>query len=219
MTTQTQQKNIYAKLVKSAQDLLENATAQTDETVGPQEAVDALEEVIDDLEVLQEAIPAQPSQEEGIDATEGDISEEAVSEPVATPEEEEPIVVAKKRNVRKAAEDDDKDDDEDKEKDAKIRNLSVQVARLNTHIAKEELAKIAKDYAETIHSDTRTQQGKYDEILKSDKTAKYWEARLDAIVEYQDANVRNDNSFAKPAKTFSSYRTAKLQTNIQELNL
>lgn len=219
MTAKTTQQTIYAKLVKSAQDLLENATAQTDETVGPQEAVDALEEVIDDLEVLQEAIPAQPSVEEGIDATEGEISEDAVPEPVVKPdEEEEPIVVAKSK-TRKAAEDDDKDDDEDKEKDAKIRNLSVQVARLNSHIAKEELARIAKEYAETIHSDTRTQQGKYDEILKSDKTAKYWEARLDAIVEYQDANVRNDNSFAKPAKTFSSYRTAKLQTNIQELNL
>lgn len=218
MTTNTQQKNIYAKLVKSAQDLLENATAQTDETVGPQEAVDALEEVIDDLEVLQEAIPAQPSQEEGIDATEGEVSDVAQPEVVAPKEEEEPIVVAK-RKVRKAAEDDDKDDDEDKEKDAKIRNLSVQVEKLNSHIAKEELTKIAKEYAETIHNDTRTQQGKYDEILKSDKTAKYWEARLDAIVEYQDANTKNDNSFAKPAKTFSSYRTAKLQTNIQELNL
>lgn len=216
--TQKTAKEIYAKLVKTAQDLLENATGQTEATLGPQEAVDGLEEVINDLEVLQEGIPAEPSAEEGVDATEatGEVAaEEPSAEPVA--EEEEPIVVAKRR-TRKAADEDDKDDDEDKEKDAKIRNLSTQVAKLNASLAKQELEKIAQDYSEAIHTDTRGQQAKFDEVIKSGKTSQYWEARLDAIQEYQDTNVRNDNSYAKPAKNFSSYRVAK-QSNISELNL
>lgn len=210
-TTQT-----HAKLVKIAQDQLDIANGEQAGTAGPQEVVDALTEVIDDLTAVAEAVPAEPSVDQGIDATQPDVSPEVPAEdPAAQPpieSEEEKIA-----RIRKAAE---HDDDDDKDKDAKIAVLSEQVSKLNAHIAKEQLAKVAEEYSVAIHNDTRSQQAKFDEVMASNKPSEYWTARLDAINEFTNANNVN-TQFAKPAKNFTAYRVAKLgkKTQIGEMNL
>lgn len=201
---------IHAKLVKIAQDELAIAngdapTVGVDAQAGPQEVVDELTEVIDDLQSVVEAVPAEPSQN-------------AADEIAAEPEEElnpdpEPVLPAK---VRRAA-DDDNDEDEDKEKDAKIANLTAKVNALNAHVAKEKLAKVAEEYASEVFQDTRQQQSKYDEIISAKHSPEYWTARLEAITEFKESN--NVTSQQKPAKNQSFYKYAKKITTPGELNL
>jgi hypothetical protein len=58
--------------------------AQDAGSAGPQEVVDALEVIVQELEEVQEAIPAEPSMEE-------EVPEEVVEEPVEVPEEPEVV--------------------------------------------------------------------------------------------------------------------------------
>jgi len=185
-------KDIHAKLVKIAQDQLDNASGQAQGTAGPQEVVDALTQVIDELQTVANAIPAEPSQNEEQPGAE--------AAPVATEPEEKPLGA--------------KVD----EKDVKIKELTAKVELLNSHIAKEQLAKVAEEYAKTISNDTRNQQAKYDEIMKGDKSSDYWTARLEAINEFTEANNVN-TQFSKPAKTESFYRVAKQGRQLNEVML
>ena len=65
-------KSVFAQLTKVANDMLDTA-AQTPSpesagTAGPQEVVDALSSIVDELEAIQAAIPAEPSNgEEGLE--------------------------------------------------------------------------------------------------------------------------------------------------------
>jgi len=180
---------IHAKLVKIAQDQLDTANGQAQGSAGPQEVVDALVQVIDELQSVADAIPAEPSRQQNPEA------EAPAEEP-----EEKPLCA--------------KVD----EKDVVIKELTAKVEALNSHIAKEQLAKVAEEYAKTISNDTRKQQAKYEEIMKSEKDASYWSARLEAINEYTQANNVN-TQFLKPAKNESFYRVAKQGNNLQELML
>jgi len=189
MTTQSE---IHAKLVKIAQDQLDTAQGQAQGSAGPQEVVDALTQVIDELQSVANAIPAEPSGQEE-----------------APPGNEAPAEAAPEEKPLGAKID---------EKDVKIKELTAKVDILNSHIAKEQLAKVAEEYAKTLSNDTRSQQAKYDEIMKSDKPSDYWEARLDAINEFSSANNVN-TQFAKPAKSESFYRVAKQSNNLRELML
>lgn len=56
-----QARTIINQLARVAQDQLETATNAEQATAGPQEVVDALEIIINELETVQNAIPAQPS--------------------------------------------------------------------------------------------------------------------------------------------------------------
>lgn len=202
---------IHAKLVKIAQDELaiangDASTVGVDSQAGPQEVVDELTEVIDDLQAVVEAVPAEPSEE---------AAEEIAAEPAEAlePDESDSVLPAR---IRRAADDKD-DDDEDKEKDAKIAGLTAKVNALNAHVAKEKLAKIAEEYASEVFQDTRQQQAKYDEIISAKKTPEYWTARLEAITEFKESN--NVTSQQKPAKNQSFYKYAKKITTPGELNL
>ena len=190
---------IHSKLVKIAQDQLDTANGQAQGSAGPQEVVDALVQVIDELQSVADAIPAQPTNNE--QAPPGDASPSAGEEPPA--EEDE------KRRPMGAKVD---------EKDLKINELTAKVEVLNSHIAKEQLAKVAEEYARVLSNDTRKQQAKFDEIVKSDKPADYWSARLEAINEFTETN-NVSTQFAKPAKTESFYRVAKQSNNLRELML
>jgi hypothetical protein len=178
--------------VKIAQDQLDNAQGAAEGSAGPQEVVDALVQVIDELTAVTNAIPAEPSNQET----------EAPGAPAAPTEEPEKPQIGAKVDV----------------KDAKINELTAKVELLNAHLAKEQLAKVAEEYAKAIHNDTRSQQAKFDEIMKSDKDANYWETRLAAIEEFSEANNVN-TQFQKPAKNTSFYRVAKQGNNLQELML
>jgi len=206
-------KQIHSRLVKIAQDELDIANGQEAGTAGPQEVVDSLVEVIADLEDTVEVIPAEPSEPQGEELD--PMATEPAPEPVV--EEEDPLKPAKVKN----AADDDKDDDEDKEKDAKLAQANAKIVILEAKFAKEELSKVAKDYAQTFANDTSAQQIKYDAIMKAGKSAAFWSEKLASIEEYQEANNIN-TTFAKPAKTESFVRQAKLgriPVDITELSI
>lgn len=215
-------KNIHAKLVKIANEELEIANGQEAGTAGPQEVVDAIVEVVEDLSAIVEEIPADPSAT--VDATEEGVAAEPTSEPaaepIAEPSEEEKELIGKVkalRKVRGAAEDDDedKDKDEDKEKDAKLRS---RIAQLEQKLAQKEKEELATEFAKTYSNDTKIQQAKYNEIIKSKDSIKFLEAKLDAIEEYKESN--NVQTYQKPAKNFSAYRYAKKgHADINEVTL
>ena len=62
-------KTIFAKLTKIANEQLDVAAEPADDSMsaGPQEVVDALEVIVQQLEEVQEAIPAESSMEEMVD--------------------------------------------------------------------------------------------------------------------------------------------------------
>lgn len=220
MTTKKSYKNIHAKLVKIANQELEIANGQEAGTAGPQEVVDAIVEVVEDLSVIVEEIPAEPSAP--VDASEGDVEAEPTAEPVAEtevaePSEEEKELIGKVKNLRRlrGAADDDDDDDKDKEKDAKLKS---RIAQLEQKLAQKEREELATEFAKTYSNDTKVQQSKYNEILKSKDSIKVLSAQLDAIEAYKDSN--NVAQSYKPAKTFSAYRYAKKQSaDINEVTL
>jgi len=78
-------KSIFAKLTKIANEQLDVAGAPAEDagSAGPQEVVDALEVIVEQLEEVQEAIPAESSQEEEVPVP--------VEEPVEVPEEPEVV--------------------------------------------------------------------------------------------------------------------------------
>lgn len=82
----TNAKTIFAKLTKIANEQLDVAAepAQEAGSAGPQEVVDALEVIVQELEEVQEAIPAESSMEE-------EEPEEVVEAPVEVPEEPEVV--------------------------------------------------------------------------------------------------------------------------------
>ena len=82
----TNAKTIFAKLTKIANEQLDVAAepAQEAGSAGPQEVVDALEVIVQELEEVQEAIPAESSIEE-------EVPEQVVEAPVEVPEEPEVV--------------------------------------------------------------------------------------------------------------------------------
>jgi len=85
-------REIHAKLVKIAQDELAIAQGEVspNSEAGPQEVVDELVEVIDDLEKVVDVIPAEPSQESAdeIGAEPPEINEDPAAAVPPSPEEE-----------------------------------------------------------------------------------------------------------------------------------
>jgi len=97
--TVNQSRSLLAQLTKVANDLVDVAAAPAPEqgsdagSAGPQEVVDALEVVIDEIASISEAIPAEPQ-----GATPEEAPEEApVEAPVAEESEEEPKLAKKVR--------------------------------------------------------------------------------------------------------------------------
>ena len=102
--TVSKARTIFAKLTKVAEDMLDVAAAPAPEpsqeeaeagTAGPQEVVDAIEVIVDELEQVQEAIPAEPTNEEvEVEAGQVDVAEPAV--------EEEPKIAKLQRDLKVA---------------------------------------------------------------------------------------------------------------------
>ena len=100
--TVSKARTIFAKLTKVAEDMLDVAAAPAPSqeeaeagTAGPQEVVDALGVIVDELEQVQEAIPAEPTNEEvEIEAEQVDVAEPAV--------EEEPKIAKLQRDLKVA---------------------------------------------------------------------------------------------------------------------
>lgn len=185
-------KAYFAKLTKVANDLLdvagtEPAPEDAAGTAGPQEVVDALDVIVDQLEEIQAAVPAEPAAEEGeiVDPTAAPVPE-PTSEPVAEDPvpEEEPL-------------------------------LAKEVKILKAKIEEQELEKVAQTYA-YLHDDTKVQQAKYNEVIASKKASSYWSAKIEAIEEFK-TNAGENNSYkpAKNVTSWlqSRQKVAKLSSN------
>lgn len=102
--TVNKSRTILASLTKVANDLVDVAATPAPEegagSAGPQEVVDALEVVIDEIAAISEAIPAEP---QGA-APEGEVPLEApveeVEAPVAEESEEEPRLAKQVRELQ-----------------------------------------------------------------------------------------------------------------------
>jgi hypothetical protein len=188
-------KAYFAKLTKVANDLLdvagtEPAPEDAAGTAGPQEVVDALDVIVDQLEEIQAAVPAEPAAEEGeiVDPNAAPIPE-PVSEPVA----EDPVP----------------------EEEPLLAKATTRIADLEKKIEAQELEKVAQTYA-YLHDDTKVQQAKYNEVIASKKTSGFWVAKIEAIEEFKQ-NAGEKNSY-KPAQNTTSWlqsrtKVAKLSSN------
>jgi len=88
-------RTIFAQLTRVANDMLEAApAADAAGSAGPQEVVDAIEVIVDQLEEVQAAIPAEPSMED----VEAPVEEAPVEEPPV--EEEEPKLAKQVRELQ-----------------------------------------------------------------------------------------------------------------------
>ena len=100
--TVSKAKQLHASMVKIAEDMLDAVATPAPEngagSAGPQEVVDALEVVIDELEQVSEAIPAEPSVEAPSEEAPVEEVEEVASEDV--PEEEEPKLAKQVRELQ-----------------------------------------------------------------------------------------------------------------------
>lgn len=152
-------RTVLASLTKIANDLVDVAAAAPEESgagsAGPQEVVDALEVVIDELTQVSEAIPAEPSNaapEEGV--PEEAPMEAPVEAPVAEESEEEEPRLAKK-----------------------VRELTAKLDEI-------EREKVATQFAE-LFNEPKVQQAKYDEVLNSKESLATWTAKIDSIEQYK----------------------------------
>ncbi len=186
----------YARKVLSAQskianELLEAAEPQDNGAVaGPQEVVDAIEEIVSQLEEVSEAIPAEPSMEEevAVEAPEVEVEAEA---PVVEEEEEEVPMVAK---------------------------LKAQVAALNRKVDAQEREKLAQTYSE-LFDDIKVAQAKFDEVIASKDPLGSWQSKIAAIQTYKDNTGGNSQyASANTASGFlSQSRVAKQQSGFTHL--
>lgn len=155
---------VFAHLTKIAESMLDQAeqapSPESAGTAGPQEAVDALSEIVAQLEQVIAAIPAEPAGESGLEA------------PVNAPEQ--PEVVAQ---------------------------LKTQIAELTSKVEGQEIERVAQEYAE-LYSDANVKQAKYNEVIGSTESTEFWNAKIQAVSEYQkEAGV---NAY-KPAQQTTSW--------------
>ena len=185
----------YARKVLSAQskianELLEAAEPQDNGAVaGPQEVVDAIEEIVSQLEEVSEAIPAEPSMEEevAVEAPEVEVEAEA---PVAEEEEEVPMVA----------------------------KLKAQVAALNRKVDAQEREKLAQSYSE-LFDDIKIAQARFDEVVSSKDSIDTWQSKIAAIQAYKDNNGGNSQYVSPTTTSgfLSRSKVAKQQSGFSHL--
>ena len=118
--------------------------------------VDAIEGIVDQLEEVQAAIPAEPSMEE--EEAVMPVEEAEVPEAPVVEEEEEKPIVAK---------------------------LKAQVAALTHKVEAQEREKVAQSYSD-LFDDVKVAQAKFDEVLSSKDSIGTWQGRIAAIQSYAD---------------------------------
>jgi len=152
------------------------------ETAGPQEVVDAIEVIVSELEEVQEAIPAEPSQE---------LNEDPEAQPEPAPEVQvEPEAV--------------------EEEKIEVAKLKVQVATLTKRLAQQDLEKAAERYAQ-LYDGPRVQEAKFQEVIGSKRDSTHWEAKIAAIEEYRSIQGSSDSSI-KQAENKTNWITPRSKT-------
>ena len=188
-------RNVAKAQSKIANDLLDVAEAEgTGEVAGPQEVVDAIEVIVDQLEEVQAAIPAEASGDElGVEAPVEELGEE-VAAPVE--EVEAPVV------------------EEEEEEEEYVAKLKSQVAVLTRKVGAQERERIEQSYSE-LFDDIKVAQVKFDEVIRSSEPNGSWQGKIAAIENYRN-EVKSNPSYAVAPTTsgfLSRSKVAKLRGN------
>ena len=187
-------RNVAKAQSKIANDLLDVAEAEgTGEVAGPQEVVDAIEVIVDQLEEVQAAIPAEASADEAV-----------VEAPVEGPVEE---VEAPVEEVEAPIE-------EEEEEEEYVAKLKSQVAALTRKVGVQERERMAQAYSE-LFDDIKVAQVKFDEVIRSSEPISSWQGKIAAIENYRNETKSNPSYATAPTTSgfLSRSKVAKLRGN------
>ena len=189
-------RNVAKAQSKIANDLLDVAEAEGNgEVAGPQEVVDAIEVIVDQLEEVQAAIPAEASGDElGVEAPVEELGEEEVEAPVE--EVEAPVV------------------EEEEEEEEYVAKLKSQVAVLTRKVGAQERERLAQAYSE-LFDDIKVAQVKFDEVIRSSEPNRSWQGKIAAIENYRNETKSNPSYATAPTTSgfLSRSKVAKLRGN------
>ena len=174
---------------KIANELLDAAEAGGNgEVAGPQEVVDAIEVIVDQLEEVQAAIPAEPTGAEAV--VEGPQIEGEVEAPVE--EVEAPM--------------------EEEEEEEYVAKLKSQVAILARKVDVQDRERMAQAYSE-LFSNVQVAQQKFDEVVNSKEPISSWQGKIAAIENYRNESKEGTPYSVAPTTSgfLSRSKTAKLQ--------
>ena len=187
-------RNVAKAQSKIANDLLDVAEAEGNgEVAGPQEVVDAIEVIVDQLEEVQAAIPAEASGDElGVEAPVEELGGE-VEAPVE--EVEAPL-------------------EEEEEEEEYVAKLKSQVAALTHKVGAQERERIAQSYSE-LFDDIKVAQVKFDEVIRSSEPNGSWQGKIAAIENYRNETKSNPSYAVAPTTSgfLSRSKVAKLRGN------
>ena len=170
-----------------ANELLDAAEAGGD-VAGPQEVVDAIEVIVDQLEEVQAAIPAEPMGAEPV-GVEGPQIEEAPVEEVEAPLEEE------------------------EEEEEYVAKLKSQVAALTHKVTAQDRERLAQAYSE-LFENVKVAQEKFDEVINSNEPISSWQGKIAAIENYRNETKQGTAYSIAPTTSgfLSRSKVAKLNT-------
>ena len=174
---------------KIANELLDAAEAGGEGAVaGPQEVVNAIEVIVDQLEEVQAAIPAEPAGAEPV--VEGPQIEGEVEAPVE--EVEAPM--------------------EEEEEEEYVAKLKSQVAILARKVDVQDRERMAQAYSE-LFSNVQVAQQKFDEVVNSKEPISSWQGKIAAIENYRNESKEGTPYSVAPTTSgfLSRSKTAKLQ--------
>ena len=176
---------------KIANELLDAAEAGGNgEVAGPQEVVDAIEVIVDQLEEVQAAIPAEPTGAEAV--VEGPQIEGEVEAPVE--EVEAPI--------------------EEEEEEEYVAKLKYQVAALTQKVTAQDRERLAQAYSE-LFDNVKVAQEKFDEVINSNEPISSWQGKIAAIENYRNETKQGTAYSIAPTTSgfLSRSKVAKLNTS------
>ena len=176
---------------KIANELLDAAEAGGD-VAGPQEVVDAIEVIVDQLEEVQAAIPAEPMGAEPV-GVEGPQIEGEVEAPVE--EVEAPI------------------EEEEEEEEEYVAKLKSQVAALTRKVDGQDRERMAQAYSE-LFDNVQVAQQKFEEVVNSKEPISSWQGKIAAIENYRNESKEGTPYSVAPTTSgfLSRSKVAKLQS-------
>ena len=175
---------------KIANELLDAAEAGGEGAVaGPQEVVNAIEVIVDQLEEVQAAIPAEPAGAEPV--VEGPQIEGEVEAPVE--EVEAPM--------------------EEEEEEEYVAKLKSQVATLARKVDVQDRERMAQAYSE-LFDNVQVAQQKFEEVVNSKDTISSWQGKIAAIENYRNETKQGTAYSIAPTTSgfLSRSKVAKLNT-------
>ena len=178
---------------KIANELLDAAEAGgSGDVAGPQEVVDAISVIVDQLEEVQAAIPAEPMGAEPV-GVEGPQIEGEVEAPVE--EVEAPI-------------------EEEEEEEEYVAKLKSQVAILARKVDVQDRERMAQAYSE-LFSNVQVAQQKFDEVVNSKEPISSWQGKIAAIENYRNESKEGTPYSVAPTTSgfLSRSKVAKLNSS------